>query len=129
VIAQRAIDVVDLVEPPDHPAEGRLAPQQLPPHDAQRLRRSRDAEVFASDHKLGRRVGAGGVQVLIGVNTVIYYSATNLHYAGISTSKSIGEALFVGITNVLFTTVDPAIRPGRAPRAAPARAVLPVRAN
>jgi sugar porter (SP) family MFS transporter len=42
-------------------------------------------------------------QQLIGVNTVIYYSATILKYTGISTNKSIGEALFVGITNVVFT--------------------------
>jgi sugar porter (SP) family MFS transporter len=44
-------------------------------------------------------------QQLIGVNTVIYYSATILKYTGISTDKSIGEALFVGITNVVFTIV------------------------
>jgi sugar porter (SP) family MFS transporter len=44
-------------------------------------------------------------QQLIGVNTVIYYSATILKYTGISATKSIGEALFVGITNVVFTIV------------------------
>jgi sugar porter (SP) family MFS transporter len=44
-------------------------------------------------------------QQLIGVNTVIYYSATILKYTGISNTQSIGEALFVGITNVVFTIV------------------------
>lgn len=44
-------------------------------------------------------------QQLIGVNTVIYFSATILKYTGINTSQSIGEALFVGITNVVFTVV------------------------
>jgi sugar porter (SP) family MFS transporter len=44
-------------------------------------------------------------QQLIGVNTVIYYSATILKFTGISTTQSIGEALFVGITNVVFTIV------------------------
>lgn len=50
-------------------------------------------------------LGLAVFQQLIGVNTVIYYSATILKYTGISTSKSIGEALFVGITNVVFTIV------------------------
>lgn len=44
-------------------------------------------------------------QQLIGVNTVIYFSATILKYTGINTSQSIGEALFVGITNVVFTVI------------------------
>ncbi len=50
-------------------------------------------------------LGLAIFQQIIGVNTVIYYSATILKYTGISTDKSIGEALFVGITNVVFTIV------------------------
>jgi sugar porter (SP) family MFS transporter len=50
-------------------------------------------------------LGLAVFQQLIGVNTVIYYSATILKYTGISADKSIGEALFVGITNVVFTVV------------------------
>ncbi len=50
-------------------------------------------------------LGLAVFQQLIGVNTVVYYSATILKYTGISTAKSIGEALFVGITNVVFTVV------------------------
>ena len=44
-------------------------------------------------------------QQLLGVNTVIYYSATIPKYTGINNTQSIGEALFVGITNVAFTIV------------------------
>jgi MFS family permease len=50
-------------------------------------------------------LGLAIFQQLIGVNTVIYYSATILKYTGISTDKSVGEALFVGITNVVFTII------------------------
>ncbi len=50
-------------------------------------------------------LGLAIFQQLIGVNTVVYFSATILKYTGINTDKSIGEALFVGITNVVFTVV------------------------
>lgn len=48
-------------------------------------------------------LGLAIFQQLIGVNTVVYFSATILKYTGINTNQSIGEALFVGITNVVFT--------------------------
>ena len=44
-------------------------------------------------------------QQIIGVNTVIYFSATILKATGITTAKSIGEAVFIGVTNVVFTIV------------------------
>ena len=44
-------------------------------------------------------------QQLIGVNTVIYYSATILNYTGLSASSSVLQAVSVGITNVVFTIV------------------------
>ena len=44
-------------------------------------------------------------QQIIGVNTVIYFSATILKSTGITAAKSVGEAVFVGITNVVFTVV------------------------
>lgn len=44
-------------------------------------------------------------QQFIGVNTVIYYSATILTYTGLSASASVLQAVSVGITNVVFTVV------------------------
>lgn len=52
---------------------------------------------------LGVALAAG--QQLVGVNTVIYYSATILHYTGLTASDSVLEAVSVGITNVVFTVV------------------------
>ena len=44
-------------------------------------------------------------QQLIGVNTVVYYSATILKYTGLSANQSVLQAVTVGITNVVFTVV------------------------
>ncbi len=52
---------------------------------------------------LGIALAAG--QQLIGVNTVVYYSATILHYTGLSASNSVLQAVTVGATNVVFTIV------------------------
>lgn len=48
-------------------------------------------------------------QQLIGVNTVIYYSATILHATGLSASASVLQAISVGVTNVVFTLVAVAL--------------------
>ncbi len=42
-------------------------------------------------------------QQLIGVNTVIYYAPTILKFTGTATGSAITEALWVGLTNVVFT--------------------------
>jgi sugar porter (SP) family MFS transporter len=44
-------------------------------------------------------------QQMVGVNTVIYYAPTILSFTGISAAKSVTLALFVGVTNVVFTLV------------------------
>jgi sugar porter (SP) family MFS transporter len=44
-------------------------------------------------------------QQLVGVNTVIYYAPTILGFAGVHTNQSITLALFVGLTNVVFTVI------------------------
>ena len=44
-------------------------------------------------------------QQIIGVNTVVYYSATILQYTGLSASSSVLQAISVGVTNVVFTVV------------------------
>ena len=44
-------------------------------------------------------------QQIIGVNTVVYYSATILQYTGLSANSSVLQAISVGVTNVVFTVV------------------------
>ena len=44
-------------------------------------------------------------QQIIGINTVVYYSATILKSTGLSADNSVERAIFVGITNVVFTIV------------------------
>jgi sugar porter (SP) family MFS transporter len=45
------------------------------------------------------------VQQLIGINTVIYYGATILGFAGLSISSSIAQAVFIGAINLLGAIV------------------------
>ncbi|MGH2836475.1 MAG: sugar porter family MFS transporter, partial [Solirubrobacteraceae bacterium] len=45
------------------------------------------------------------MQQLIGINTVIYYGATILGFAGLSVSSSIAEAVFIGLVNLVFAVV------------------------
>jgi sugar porter (SP) family MFS transporter len=44
-------------------------------------------------------------QQVIGINTVIYYGATILGFAGLSISSSIAQAVFIGIVNFVFAGV------------------------
>jgi sugar porter (SP) family MFS transporter len=44
-------------------------------------------------------------QQLIGINTVIYYGATILGFAGLSISTSIAEAVFIGVVNFVFAGI------------------------
>jgi len=44
-------------------------------------------------------------QQLIGVNTVIYYAPTILKATGASSGGAIGQTVFIGVTNVVFTIV------------------------
>ncbi len=45
------------------------------------------------------------MQQIIGINTVIYYGATILGYAGFSTGSSIAQAVFIGAVNLLGAVI------------------------
>jgi len=44
-------------------------------------------------------------QQIVGINTVIYYAPTILRFTGSSVSSAITQTVFIGVTNVVFTTV------------------------
>jgi sugar porter (SP) family MFS transporter len=50
-------------------------------------------------------LGLAIFQQLVGINTVIYFAPTIFQLAGVSTSKAIGQTVFIGVTNVVFTIV------------------------
>jgi sugar porter (SP) family MFS transporter len=50
-------------------------------------------------------LGLAIFQQIVGINTVIYFAPTIFQFAGVSTSKAIGQTIFIGVTNVVFTVV------------------------
>jgi sugar porter (SP) family MFS transporter len=50
-------------------------------------------------------LGLAIFQQIVGINTVIYFAPTIFKFAGVSTSQAIGQTVFIGITNVVFTIV------------------------
>jgi sugar porter (SP) family MFS transporter len=50
-------------------------------------------------------LGLAIFQQLVGINTIIYYAPTILSFSGASTGKAIGQTVFIGVTNVVFTLV------------------------
>ncbi|MGN6129708.1 MAG: sugar porter family MFS transporter [Nocardioidaceae bacterium] len=50
-------------------------------------------------------LGLALFQQFVGVNTVIYFASTILHYTGSSTDQSVMLAIFVGVTNFVVTIV------------------------
>ncbi|MEU4248416.1 sugar porter family MFS transporter [Amycolatopsis sp. NPDC026612] len=50
-------------------------------------------------------LGLALAQQFVGINTVIYYAPTILSATGLSTGGAIGQTVFVGVTNVVFTAI------------------------
>jgi sugar porter (SP) family MFS transporter len=44
-------------------------------------------------------------QQIVGINTIIYYAPTILSFSGSSASSAIGQTVFIGVTNLVFTVV------------------------
>lgn len=50
-------------------------------------------------------LGLAIFQQVVGINTVIYYSPTILSFTGLEAKSAITQALFIGLTNVIFTVI------------------------
>ncbi|HEY7196376.1 MAG TPA: sugar porter family MFS transporter [Gaiellaceae bacterium] len=50
-------------------------------------------------------IGLAIFQQVVGINTVIYYAPTILSFTGLEANSAITQALFIGLTNVVFTIV------------------------
>jgi sugar porter (SP) family MFS transporter len=50
-------------------------------------------------------IGLAVFQQFVGVNTVIYFASTILHYTGASTNSAVLLAVYVGVTNFVMTIV------------------------
>lgn len=48
-------------------------------------------------------IGLAAFQQLVGVNTVIYYAPTILSFTGLDAGSALTQALYIGLTNVVFT--------------------------
>jgi sugar porter (SP) family MFS transporter len=44
-------------------------------------------------------------QQIVGINTIIYYAPTILSFSGNSAASAIGQTVFIGVTNLVFTIV------------------------
>ncbi|HEY0387895.1 MAG TPA: sugar porter family MFS transporter [Gaiellales bacterium] len=50
-------------------------------------------------------MGLAIFQQIVGINTVIYYAPTILSFTGKSTAGAIGQTVFIGVTNLVFTVI------------------------
>jgi sugar porter (SP) family MFS transporter len=73
-------------------------------------------------------LGLAIFQQIVGVNTVIYFSPTILSFTGLNAGSAVTQALFVGLTNVVFTVVAVRLldRVGRRPLLLSGTAILTV---
>jgi sugar porter (SP) family MFS transporter len=73
-------------------------------------------------------LGLAIFQQIVGVNTVIYFSPTILSFTGLNAGSAVTQALFIGLTNVVFTVLAILVldRVGRRPLLLAGTAVLTV---
>ena len=50
-------------------------------------------------------LGLAIFQQIVGINTIIYYAPTILSFSGTSNIGAIGQTVFIGVTNVIFTVI------------------------
>jgi sugar porter (SP) family MFS transporter len=50
-------------------------------------------------------LGLAIFQQIVGINTIIYYAPTILGFTGSSAASAIGQTVFIGVTNVVFTII------------------------
>ena len=69
--------------------------------------RSKLSDVFGAAVRPMLVVGMGLAifQQIVGINTVIYYAPTILSFTGKSAAGAIGQTVFIGVTNLVFTII------------------------
>ena len=70
-------------------------------------REARIRDLFSSSVRRMLVVGLGLAifQQIVGINTIIYYAPTILSFSGNSAASAIGQTVFIGVTNVIFTVI------------------------
>jgi sugar porter (SP) family MFS transporter len=70
-------------------------------------REARIRDLFGSSVRRMLIVGLGLAifQQIVGINTIIYYAPTILSFSGNSAASAIGQTVFIGVTNVIFTVI------------------------
>jgi sugar porter (SP) family MFS transporter len=74
---------------------------------------ARSQHAFHLRQLIGRRmlmllvvgVGMAVFQQVLGINTVIYFGTTILHFTGLNLSSSVAETVFIGLVNFVFAGV------------------------
>lgn len=80
-------------------------------HEIEEVARSQGSfgirKLFGSRMRMLLVVGVGMAifQQVLGINTVIYFGTTILHYTGLNLSTSVAETVFIGVVNFVFAGV------------------------
>ena len=80
-------------------------------HEIEQVAQSQDAfhlrQLLSPKMRMLLVVGVGMAifQQVLGINTVIYFGTTILHYTGLNLSSSVAETVFIGVVNFVFAGV------------------------